>query len=120
MYSLRDEDHAEDSAAPVSHTGSMRTYTVRQASGGEMKKRREIGSQQERSDATRAQLVAAARAAFATLGYAATSLDDVVDAAGVTKGALYSHFHSKQDPFRAGYAKVQEGLARAVTDAAAE
>lgn len=85
-----------------------------------MKKRREIGSQRERSDATRAELVTAARAAFATLGYAATSLDDVVDAAGVTKGALYYHFDSKQDLFQAVYASVQDDLARAMTDAAAE
>lgn len=31
------------------------------------------------------------------LGYAATTLDDVADDAGVTKGALYHYFSSKED-----------------------
>src|SRR3978361_664667 len=34
---------------------------------------------------------------FATYGYAQTSVQQIVDAAGVTKGALYHYFKSKDD-----------------------
>lgn len=45
---------------------------------------------------TRAKLIAAARAAFGTIGYAATSMDDLTASAGLTRGALYHHFGDKK------------------------
>ncbi len=57
--------------------------------------------------ATRAALLATARDLFGTRGFAGTSLDDVVGGAGVTKGALYHHFRSKEDLFAAVYEQVQ-------------
>jgi AcrR family transcriptional regulator len=51
--------------------------------------------------ATRRSLVAEARHLFGERGYAATSVDEIVRAAGVTKGALYHHFADKDDLFRA-------------------
>ena len=45
---------------------------------------------------TRARLLAAARLAFAEQGYAHTSMDDFTAAAGLTRGALYHHFGSKE------------------------
>lgn len=45
---------------------------------------------------TRARLLAAARHAFAEQGYAHTSMDDFTAAAGLTRGALYHHFGSKE------------------------
>jgi AcrR family transcriptional regulator len=68
-------------------------------------------TQRERSEATTAELLAAARELFAQDGYAATSLDEIASAAGVTKGALYHHFHSKRAIFRAVYAAEQRRLA---------
>jgi AcrR family transcriptional regulator len=56
---------------------------------------------------TRAALVAAARRLFGERGFAATSLDEIVAEATVTKGALYHHFQGKEDLFAAVYEEVQ-------------
>jgi len=45
---------------------------------------------------TRAKLVAAARHAFGTVGYAQSSMDDFTATAGLTRGALYHHFGDKK------------------------
>ncbi len=50
---------------------------------------------------TRASLIAAARKAFGTIGYAATSMDELTAAAGLTRGALYHHFGDKKGLFAA-------------------
>lgn len=69
------------------------------------------GSLVERSEQTRAALLAAARDSFASLGYEATRLDDVVAAAGVTKGALYHHYAGKKELFAAVHEQIEEELA---------
>jgi len=51
----------------------------------------------EYSQKTKGALLGAARRLFATRGYAGTSLDEVVRAARVTKGALYHHFSGKEE-----------------------
>jgi AcrR family transcriptional regulator len=68
-------------------------------------------TQRERTEATTGQLLEAARRLFAADGYQATSLDDVVRAAGVTKGALYHHFRGKRELFRAVFDREQRELA---------
>lgn len=45
---------------------------------------------------TRAKLIAAARRAFASSGYAAASMDDLTAEAGLTRGALYHNFGDKK------------------------
>lgn len=50
---------------------------------------------------TRANLIAAAREAFGTAGYAAASMDELTAAAGLTRGALYHHFGDKKGLFAA-------------------
>jgi AcrR family transcriptional regulator len=60
----------------------------------------------EYAEATRASLIEVARRLFADRGYTATSLDDIVAAARVTKGALYHHFDGKVELFAA----VAEGV----------
>ncbi|NUU21646.1 MAG: TetR/AcrR family transcriptional regulator [Streptomycetaceae bacterium] len=74
-------------------------------------------TQQERSGATTADLLAAARELFATEGYAATSLDAVCLRAGVSKGALYHHFRNKEALFHAVYAAEEARIAEAVAAA---
>jgi AcrR family transcriptional regulator len=70
-------------------------------------------TQRERSEATTGELLAAARELFASKGYAATLLDDVVRRAGVTKGALYHHFEGKRELFEAVFEQEQRELAEA-------
>jgi AcrR family transcriptional regulator len=50
----------------------------------------------ERGETTRRHILAVAGEALLSRGYAATSLNDVIRAAGVTKGAFYHHFPSKE------------------------
>ncbi|MQY36482.1 A-factor receptor protein [Streptomyces sp. RB17] len=51
--------------------------------------------QQERAVRTRRAVLEAAATVFAERGYAAATIAEILDRAGVTKGALYFHFDSK-------------------------
>ncbi|MFC9949327.1 TetR/AcrR family transcriptional regulator, partial [Streptomyces prasinus] len=51
-------------------------------------------------------LLAAATRLFAEQGYDRTSVQEIVEAAGVTKGALYHYFGSKDDLLHEVYARV--------------
>jgi AcrR family transcriptional regulator len=84
-----------------------------------MREPRPRRTQHERSEATRAALVTAARAAFGARGYHATSAGVVVRQAGVTSGALYHHFGDKRGLFRAAFDAVERSLADRVRRAAA-
>ncbi|MER6200250.1 ScbR family autoregulator-binding transcription factor [Streptomyces sp. NPDC001586] len=53
-------------------------------------------ARQERAEITRQAILDGAATAFDLSGYDGTSLSDVVKYAGVTKGALYFHFQSKE------------------------
>ena len=54
-----------------------------------------------RKEARPGEIVAAALEVFAEKGFAAARLDDIAARAGVSKGALYLYFETKQDLFRA-------------------
>src|SRR2546430_16293800 len=56
-------------------------------------------SRNERKAQTRAELIDAAARVFARRGYHGTTVDDVAEEAGFTKGAFYSNFESKEDVF---------------------
>jgi AcrR family transcriptional regulator len=53
-------------------------------------------ARQPRSEVTRRKIVDAAVELFNDVGYANTGLGDIVERAGLTKGALYHHFNSKE------------------------
>ncbi len=62
--------------------------------------------------ARRAQLVEAAAGAFLERGFDGTSMDDVAQAAGVSRLIVYRIFDSKQDLYRAVLLEVLEDLGR--------
>ncbi len=55
---------------------------------------------QQRSEETRAHILQAAITLFAKNGYDASSVAEICQAAGVSKGAFYHHFASKQAVFQ--------------------
>jgi AcrR family transcriptional regulator len=75
-------------------------------------------TQAERSEATRAALVDAARALFAARGYAGVGTEEIVRAAGVTRGALYHHFDGKRELFEAVYEQIEAELAERIASGA--
>lgn len=70
------------------------------------------------AEATRELLVGIARERFVEQGYAATAIDDIVQRAGIAKGALYHHFRGKDALFKAVYDVVLDETAEAVIAAA--
>lgn len=72
----------------------------------------------ERGRATRDRLIAAGRELFGERGYEATSIDAVLEAAGVKRGALYHHFESKQALFDAVLDREVSDVAQAAAEAA--
>lgn len=69
------------------------------------------------ANARREQLLEVALTAFASSGYHETSMNDVADAAGVTKPVLYQHFESKRELYQALLDDVGERLVTAITKA---
>ena len=72
-------------------------------------------SRAERREQTRQELLTAAEACFVTRGFHATSVDQVAERAGYTKGAVYSNFAAKEDLFFAVY---QRRVEHALTEVA--
>ncbi|NTF45194.1 TetR/AcrR family transcriptional regulator [Rhizobium rhizogenes] len=77
-------------------------------------------SNRERTEKTKAALIAAARALFVEKGYAETSTPEIVTAAGITRGALYHHFEDKRALFRAVVQDEALAVTRAIERATPE
>jgi AcrR family transcriptional regulator len=84
--------------------------------GGDMGRR----TQAERTDATTARLIEAAASLFGRDGYAATSIDAVAAAAGLTKGAAYHHFPGKAALFHVVFVRELEQVTAALDTVADE
>src|SRR6266568_4489062 len=67
-----------------------------------------------RSEATRRRLVTAARALFGARGFADVGTEEIVRAAGVTRGALYHQFRDKADLFAAVAEQVEAEIAQRI------
>ena len=74
---------------------------------------------QDRGQATRDQLVTEATRLFAERGFDATSVEAVLDAAGVSRGSLYHHFKSKDALFEAVLDAAEVRIGEATLIAAA-
>jgi len=72
------------------------------------------GRRAQQSEATRTALLRAARELFATRGYAAVGTEELVQRAGVTRGALYHHFRDKADLFRALHEEVEQEIVASI------
>lgn len=77
-------------------------------------------TQAERRASTRGALIAAGRALFAERGFAGAGREDIVERAGVTRGAMHHHFPSKVDLFQAVYEAIEAELCDALARAAME
>ncbi len=70
-------------------------------------------------EATVAALTSAARELFAQRGYVTVGTEEIVQQAGVTRGALYHHFRAgKEDLFRAVLVQISSEIAQRVAHAA--
>jgi AcrR family transcriptional regulator len=76
-------------------------------------------TQQERTRATRAALLTAARTLFAQRGYTAVPAEEIVAAAGLTRGALQHHFGDKKELFRAVFEQLESEVPARVSAAVA-
>jgi AcrR family transcriptional regulator len=64
----------------------------------------------EEAELTREMIVRESERLFVTRGYAAVTLADIADAAGVTRGAVYGHFKGKDAVLAEVLARAQAGL----------
>jgi AcrR family transcriptional regulator len=71
------------------------------------------------SEATRAKLVRAGRRLFGRRGYAAVGTEEIVRAAGVTRGALYHQFADKRELFAAVFEDTEAALIAEAAERAA-
>lgn len=77
--------------------------------------KRAVSRRQEYSSSTRRALLKSAAELFTEHGYAGTSLDEVVAAARVTKGALYHHYRGKLSLFEAVFERVEADAVRRIS-----
>src|SRR5437763_10168827 len=73
----------------------------------------------EQSEATRSALIAAARGLFAERGYTGVGTEEIVRAAGVTRGALYHHFRDgKSGLLEAVYVQIEAEVTQRIAEGA--
>lgn len=70
-----------------------------------------------RASERRPQLLDVARSVFARTGYFGTTMDDVAEAAGITKPILYQHFKSKKDLYLALIDEASHEIINAIWEA---
>lgn len=69
-----------------------------------------MSKREEQRAQTRARLIEVARRLFVERGYSAVGTEEIVQTAGVTRGALYHHFDGKLELFAAVHEQLEEEL----------
>jgi AcrR family transcriptional regulator len=77
-----------------------------------------MAKQAERRAATTEAILKAGRRLFGEQGFAVTTMDDIAEAAGVAKGAVYHHFATKEAVFEAVFEQVSLDLVQEIDRAA--
>jgi AcrR family transcriptional regulator len=77
-----------------------------------------MAKQAERRAATTEAILKAARRLFGERGFAATTMDDIAEAAHVAKGAVYHHFTTKEAVFEQVFEQVSRDLMQDIDRAA--
>ena len=77
-----------------------------------------MAKQEERRAATTDAILTSARHLFGTQGFAATTMDEIAEGAGVAKGAVYHHFKTKEAVFEAVFDQVSRDLVREIDSTA--
>lgn len=77
-----------------------------------------MAKQAERRAATTEAIQTAARRLFGTQGFAATTMDEIAEGAGIAKGAVYHHFKTKEAVFEAVFDLVSRDLLVEIDSAA--
>jgi AcrR family transcriptional regulator len=77
-----------------------------------------MAKQAERRAATTEAILKAGRRLFGERGFAATTIDDIAEAARVAKGAVYHHFATKEAVFETVFDQVSLDLVQEVDRAA--
>ncbi|MFA5593422.1 MAG: TetR family transcriptional regulator [Micavibrio sp.] len=73
----------------------------------------------EEAQATRGRILTVAAELFHEKGYVATSLEDIAEAAAMTRGAIYWHFKNKPDLFAQLHEQIHEGFMARLRDSLA-
>jgi AcrR family transcriptional regulator len=71
----------------------------------------------EKGATTRQHIVTVATELFTTAGYEATSIETILTACAISRGALYHHFASKEDLFQAAFEALEEDIGKAAVAA---
>jgi AcrR family transcriptional regulator len=77
-----------------------------------------MAKQAERRATTIDAILTAARRLFGAQGFAATTMDDIAEGAGLAKGAVYHHFKTKEAVFEAVFDQVSRDLVAEIDRAA--
>lgn len=77
-----------------------------------------MAKQAERRAATTEAILTAARRLFGTRGFAATTMDEIAENAGIAKGAVYHHFKTKEAVFEAVFDLISRDLVVEIDGAA--
>jgi AcrR family transcriptional regulator len=70
---------------------------VKKTGQGDILKKRLLKAKEEDLTGSREKILMAARGCFAKQGFAGTSIKDIQDASGFSRGNLYHHFKTKEE-----------------------